>query len=230
MNGLLVVDKPAGWSSRDAVNHVQRLIPRRTRIGHTGTLDPLATGVLVLCLGAATKLADRIQALPKTYATRVRLGAGSTTDDANGFTIVCRVESPPPLASVEQAVAAQIGVIQQVPPVYSAIKVNGRRSYRLARAGQRPELAARLVRIDSIRIITYQWPNLDLVVECGKGTYIRGIARDLGLELQVGGLVQELRRTTVGPFSADTALTFPCDAGTLQKEIIPIEDVLRLIG
>jgi tRNA pseudouridine55 synthase len=189
-------------TSRDAVNRVQKWFPRGTRIGHTGTLDPLATGVLVVCVGAATRLADYVQAMGKTYSSRFRLGATSTSDDADGVVAEKADVETPGRERVEVALGTFVGTIEQVPPAVSALKVAGERAHDLARQGRVVELAARPVRIDAIRLVGYEWPFVDVEVDCGKGTYIRSIARDLGVKLGVGGLVQTLRRTRVGPFTA----------------------------
>lgn len=202
MNGLLVIDKPSGLTSRDAVNRVQRWLPRGTKVGHTGTLDPLATGVLVVCVGAATRLADYVQAMGKSYTSRFRLGATSTSDDADGAVSEVPNAQPVPQERIDGALAGFVGVIEQLPPSVSALKVGGKRAHELARKGEGVALAPRPVRIDAIRVTGYEWPFLDVEVDCGKGTYIRSIARDLGAALGCGGLVQTLRRTRVGPFAA----------------------------
>jgi tRNA pseudouridine55 synthase len=216
MNGLLVIDKPGGMTSRDAVNRVQRWFPRKTKIGHTGTLDPLATGVLVVCVGAATRLADYVQAMGKSYASRVRLGARSTSDDADGEVTETPDAVPPTREQLEAALASFVGTIEQVPPAVSALKVSGRRAHELVRAGREVELAARTVRIDAIRLLRYEWPFADVEVDCGKGTYIRSIARDVGAKLGVGGLVQTLRRTRVGPFTAEQGVSIDADPGCVK--------------
>ena len=203
MNGLLVIDKPAGKTSRDAVNAVQKHLPRGTRIGHTGTLDPRATGVLVVCIGSATRLVEFVQDLPKSYSTIIRLGVRSTTDDADGEL----TESPdPPIpdeSRIRELLPEFLGDHIQTPPDFSAARVEGRRAYDLARKGVDLSLSARTVRIDAIRLVTYAWPLLTLEIDCGKGTYIRSIARDLGEKLACGGIVQELRRTRLGPFTPE---------------------------
>lgn len=206
LSGLLVIDKPEGLTSRAVVNRIQRLCPRRTKIGHAGTLDPLATGVLVVCIGAATKLVERIQAMGKTYSTVIRLGATSDTDDADGHILESPSVRPVSRPEIEAVLPQFRGVIEQLPPAYSALKIGGRRAHALARKGQTPKLAPRPVRIDDITLTEYQWPYLSLTIDCGKGTYIRSIARDLGQMLGVGGFVQELRRTRIGPFTADRAM------------------------
>jgi tRNA pseudouridine55 synthase len=220
MNGLLVIDKPTGLTSRDVVNRVQRVFPRHTKIGHTGTLDPLATGVLVVCIGAATRLADYVQAMGKSYASRFRLGATSTSDDADGEVSETPNAVPPTREQLEAALASFVGVIEQVPPAVSALKVSGQRAHALVRAGKEVELAARPVRIDAIRLVNYEWPFADVEVDCGKGTYIRSIARDVGVKFGVGGMVQMLRRTRVGPFTAEQGIGL--DGGAVDVRLLPM--------
>ncbi|WP_227255083.1 tRNA pseudouridine(55) synthase TruB [Frigoriglobus tundricola] len=224
MNGLLVIDKPGGMTSRDAVNRVQGLFPRKTKIGHTGTLDPLATGVLVVCIGAATRLADYVQAMGKSYASRFRLGARSDTDDADGVVSEVATAPGPTREQIDAALATFVGTIEQTPPAVSALKVGGRRAHDLVRKGAHVALAARTVRIDALRVTGYAWPFLDVEVECGKGTYIRSIARDLGHALGCGGLVHTLRRTRVGPFTAEQGYAPDVDPSSVK--LLPMETVL----
>jgi tRNA pseudouridine55 synthase len=221
MNGLLVIDKPGGVTSRDAVNRVQRLLPRRTKIGHTGTLDPLATGTLVVCIGCATRLAEYVQAMDKSYASRFRLGATSTTDDADGEVRVNEAATPPSRDAIDAALARFVGVVEQRPPAFSALKVGGRRAHDLARRGDTVPLAVRPVRVDAIRVLHYDWPWLDVEIDCGKGTYIRSIARDLGEQLGVGGLVQTLRRTRIGPFTAEQGVSPDCSLAEVERRVLP---------
>jgi tRNA pseudouridine55 synthase len=221
-DGLLVLDKPGGLTSRDAVDRAQRWFPRGTRLGHTGTLDPLATGVLVLCAGSATRLTEYVQHMAKTYRTTVRLGARSDTDDADGTVTPAegaRLPSPDELAT---CLGGFLGEIEQVPPAFSAAKVTGQRAYDLARRGEDVTLAARRVRIDAIDVLRYEYPEVDLEVRCGKGTYIRSLARDLGERLGCGGLVQVLRRTRVGPFRAEDAVALDVDAATARARLCPL--------
>ena len=223
MNGILVIDKPGGMTSRDVVNRVQRWFPRRTKIGHTGTLDPLATGVLVVCIGAATRLADYVQAMPKSYASRFRLGATSSTDDADGE--VTLNESAVSLSQdrVAAALAPFVGTIEQVPPAFSALKLQGERAHELARKGMPVRLEARPVRIDAVRMIAYEWPLLDLEIDCGKGTYIRSMARDLGAILGCGAMVETLRRGRIGPFRPEDAVTLEMDSAAVYQRLRPME-------
>ncbi len=203
--GLLNLNKPGGMTSRRVVDRAGMSL-RRTKLGHAGTLDPLATGVLVVCVGAATRLIEFVQRMPKTYRTVVRLGAESDTLDADGQVREVVDARQPSRAEVELAVSHQVGAIMQRPPDFSALKVKGERAYDLARSGRVVELAARLVHISRIDLIAYEWPLLELEVGCGSGTYIRSIARDVGAELGCGGLVAVLTRTRIGPFTLAGAI------------------------
>ncbi len=221
MNGLLVIDKPGGMTSRDVVNRAQRWFPKGTKLGHTGTLDPLATGTLVLCVGGATRLAEFVQAMGKGYTSRILLGSRSDTNDADGVVTPVDGATPPTAEQVREVVGRFTGVIQQLPPAYSALKVAGKRAHELARAGAEVKLDARPVRVDHIAVTCYEWPHLDIAVECGKGTYIRSIARDVGDLLGVGGLVQTLRRTHVGPFAADNGLSLDATMEQVRASLRP---------
>jgi tRNA pseudouridine55 synthase len=222
LHGLLVLDKPGGMTSRAALDRAQRWFGRRTRVGHTGTLDPLATGVLVLCLGSATRLSEYVQDMAKIYRSDLRLGATSDTDDADG-TITPRPGAVPPDGeTLLAAVRHFVGEIEQVPPAYSAAKVSGRRAYDLARQGQDVTLAARRVQVHGIDVLAYEYPHLAVEVRCGKGTYIRSLARDLGERLGCGALVRTLRRTRVGPFTAEEAVTLEATAETARERLLPL--------
>lgn len=180
MSGLLVIDKPGGMTSRDVVNRAQLWFPRKTKLGHTGTLDPLASGVLVVCVGAATRLAEYVQAMGKTYRTRILLGHRSDTDDADGTVTPVAGVAAVSEQAIRDALPRFVGTISQTPPAYSALKVAGQRAHDLARSGAEVKLAARPVSVYRIHLLGYDWPHLDLEIDCGKGTYIRSIARDLG--------------------------------------------------
>jgi len=219
-NGLLVVDKPGGMTSRAAVDRALAWFPRGTRLGHTGTLDPLATGVLVLCVGVATRLTEYVQRMEKTYRAGLLLGARSTTDDADGTVEAVQVDRPPDQGTVVCRLREFLGVIAQAPPAFSAAKVTGRRAYDLARQGKEVVLEARTVQIYQIDLLRYDYPRLDLEVRCGKGTYLRSLARDLGERLGCGGLIETLRRTRVGPFHAAGALHLETDAGTARGRLL----------
>ena len=231
--GLLNLDKPAGITSRAAVDRVARPL-RGVKVGHAGTLDPLASGVLVVCVGAATRLIEYVQNMPKTYRAVVRLGARSDTLDADGQVTETEGPTPPGAAEVRAALAAQVGTIAQLPPAFSALKVAGRRAYDLARAGAVVDLAPRSVRIDRIDVLGYAWPLLELEIECGSGTYIRSIARDVGEALGCGGLVAALTRTRIGPFMQAEALdpmslsaaTIP---GLLRPAVEAVPDLPRMV-
>ncbi len=224
--GLLVVDKPAGITSRDAVDRALKWFPRGTRMGHTGTLDPLATGVLVLCLGQATRLTEYVQRMSKVYRAGLVLGARSDTDDADGTVTAVVGAEAPTLPRLRDALDSLIGEIDQIPPAYSAAKVSGQRAYDLARQGQELDLQPRRVTIYRIEVLRYAWPLLELEVHCGKGTYIRSLARDLGERLSCGGLVQTLRRTRVGPFQAEAAVSLEASAEEAHSRVRPIEEAL----
>lgn len=212
LNGILNIHKPAGITSARVVGQVKRLLPRGTKIGHAGTLDPFATGVLLLLIGKATKLCEQLMASPKQYLTTVRFGATTDTDDLES------PEHPTPnavLPSVEritEVIPMFIGTILQRPPAYSAMKVGGRRAYALAREGQVVHLVERPVRVDQIRLLSYAPPDLQLQIDCGRGTYIRAIARDLGAQLQCGGYLTQLCRSRIGDFTLGNAL--PLSAAT----------------
>lgn len=217
MQGFLNLDKPIGITSRDAVDLVVRVVGRRTKVGHAGTLDPLASGVLVVAVGSATRLIERVQAQAKAYRATIRLGARSDTLDADGTVVEEVGPRVPGEAEVREALATQVGTIRQVPPQFSALKVGGRRAYDLARAGRAVELEARPVRVDRVELVAYEWPRLEVEVDCGAGTYIRSIARDVGEALGCGGLIEVLTRTRIGAFRLAEAV----DPRGLSAEAVP---------
>ncbi|HEY6931847.1 MAG TPA: tRNA pseudouridine(55) synthase TruB [Marmoricola sp.] len=222
--GLVVVDKPAGMTSHDVVARVRRLAGTR-KVGHAGTLDPMATGVLVVGVGRATRLLGHLLLTDKAYDATVRLGATTTTDDAEGEVLQNRPLDEVGEDAVRAALAGMVGEVDQVPSAYSAVKVGGRRAYALARAGEEVELAPRRVRIDALDVRRVALPEVDLAVRCSSGTYVRAIARDLGAVLGVGGHLAALRRTAVGPFTL-------ADAHTLEQlaegfAVTPLDDVAR---
>ncbi|MCA9294333.1 MAG: tRNA pseudouridine(55) synthase TruB [Phycisphaerales bacterium] len=223
LNGILVIDKPLGMTSARVCAQVRGLT-RGAKVGHAGTLDPLATGVLVLCLGKATKAIDRIMATEKRYTATIDLAAFSTTDDREGERLPVDVGTPPLRAQIEQVLQTQfVGEIEQQPPAFSALWVDGRRAYTLAREGKAPVLDARPVMIHAIEIVRYAWPELEFDIRCGKGTYIRSIARDLGRALGTGGMLSALRRTAVGGYTQAQA-RFPEDLPTpfMPEELLPV--------
>lgn len=211
LQGIFAVDKPVGISSMRAVAVVRRLAGG-VRTGHAGTLDPLASGVLVLALGKATKQIESLMATDKRYQTLIDLSAFTATDDSEGArTEVVPASGVPARDLVERVLGERFtGTVMQRPPAYSAMKVGGRRAYALARGGQAPDLAPRPVEIHSVTVTRYAWPELGLDIRCGKGTYVRSIARELGLALGTGGHCTLIRRTAVGAFAAEDAV--PVDA------------------
>jgi tRNA pseudouridine55 synthase len=223
-SGLVVVDKPAGMTSHDVVSRVRRLAGTR-KVGHAGTLDPMATGVLVLGVERATRLLGHLLLTDKAYAATIRLGATTSTDDAEGEVTATRSTEALADDRVRRALAAMTGEVQQVPSSVSAIKVDGRRAYDRVRAGEQVELPARTVRIESIDVTRLELPEIDVEVRCSSGTYIRAIARDLGEELGVGGHLTALRRTAVGAFTLDRARTLEELAESF--ELVPIADAAR---
>jgi tRNA pseudouridine55 synthase len=214
LSGVINLDKPAGLTSARLVDRVKRLLPRGTKIGHAGTLDPFATGVLLLLVGKATKSCEMLMGARKGYEAVVKLGARTATDDLEAPEEPVEGYAIPTQEQVRVAVASQVGAIEQRPPAFSAMKVGGQRAYKLARQGEAVELKPRTVQVYSIDVLAYDWPTVRLRVECGRGTYIRAIARDLGEALDTGGYLTELRRTFVGAFHVDDSVTLE----TLQAE------------
>jgi tRNA pseudouridine55 synthase len=204
------------------VDRALRWFGRRTRMGHTGTLDPFATGVLVLCLGSATRLTEYVQQMSKTYRSVFVLGATSDTDDVDGTISRVPGATDPGQDVVASALAALVGTIEQVPPAYSAAKVAGQRAYDLARQGEDVSLRPRSVRIHGIDLLRYEYPEVEVEVRCGKGTYIRSLARDVGRVLGCGGHVRQLRRTRVGPFSVEEAVSLDADRDLARARLLPV--------
>ena len=203
--GLLNIDKPGGMTSHDVVNRIRRLTGIR-RIGHAGTLDPLATGVLLLCIGRTTRLVEYLVGHDKVYEVTVRLGQATNTYDAEGEVVVERPFTHLTSNQIEQALTPFRGPIQQKPPIYSAIKKDGQPLYKLARAGVEIDVPARSVTIHALDILDVTLPEVRLRVACSSGTYIRSLAHDLGEALGCGGHVTALRRTAVGDFAVANAV------------------------
>lgn len=203
--GVLLVDKPVGPTSHDVVGSVRRAL-RTRRVGHTGTLDPFASGLLLVCVGNATRIAEYLVGLDKRYTATVRLGIATDTDDSTGTNLAEADASAITRDDVEAVLRRMTGDVLQRPPAYSAKKVDGQRAYAAARAGRALELEPVPVRIDELRITRFAAPELELDVACGSGTYIRAIARDLGDALGVGGHLTALRRTRVGDHAVDAAV------------------------
>ncbi|MGH3885055.1 MAG: tRNA pseudouridine(55) synthase TruB [Pseudonocardiaceae bacterium] len=208
--GLVVVDKPAGMTSHDVITRLRRLLGTR-RIGHAGTLDPMATGVLICGVQRATKLLGHLPLEPKVYRGTVRLGVSTSTDDADGECTGGVDASAMSEPAILAGIADLSGAIEQVPSAVSAVKIDGRRAYALARAGEQVRLAARPVSVSRFELLelrrSHRVTDLDVLVECSGGTYVRALARDLGAALGVGGHLTALRRTRVGPFDLNVART-----------------------
>jgi tRNA pseudouridine55 synthase len=212
-SGILLVDKPSGITSHDVVSRVRKLAGTR-KVGHAGTLDPMATGLLLLGIDASTRLLTYLVGLDKEYLATIRLGFATTTDDAEGEALENPVDTAGISAdAIAAAIAPLTGSISQVPSSVSAIKVDGRRSYDRVREGELVELAARSVTVSAFEVLSMRPGELDVRVECSSGTYIRALARDLGASLGVGGHLTALRRTRIGPFRVT-------DAGQLDAELM----------
>ena len=215
VDGVLLVDKPAGWTSFDVVAKIrgqlraeytargEKPTKRQLRVGHAGTLDPFATGLLVILLGDATKKATEFLKLDKVYEATIRLGATSSTGDPEGEIFILHATTPVKEEFLEKAVAEFVGEITQIPPKFSAIKVGGQRAYKLARQGKEVEVPPRNVTIHSIEIIDYTWPDLKIRTHVSSGTYIRTLAEDIGTALGTGAYCAALRRITIGDWELD---------------------------
>jgi tRNA pseudouridine55 synthase len=226
-SGLVVVDKPGGMTSHDVVSRVRRLAGTR-KVGHAGTLDPMATGVLVLGVDRATRLLGHLMLTEKTYDATVRLGVATTTDDAEGEVTASVPTAGLDEASVREAAASFVGELEQVPSAVSAIKVDGRRAYARVRAGEEVELAPRSVTVHELVVHQVRLGDVvavDLRVRCSSGTYIRAIARDLGVALGVGGHLTALRRTAVGPYDLEVARTL--DDLAEDFAVLPLAEAAR---
>ncbi len=215
MFGFLPVNKPQGVTSRDVVNQVQRLV-RPVKVGHAGTLDPLATGVLVLALGPATRLIEYVQQAGKRYRGEFLLGRSSETEDIEGNVVELPGASIRSRAEIEQVLPRFVGEIEQRPPAFSALKVGGRRAHELARAGKDVSLAPRRVTIYELSLVAYDYPHMTLDVACGAGVYIRSLGRDIAEALGTSAVMSALQRTQSGVFRLEDA----CEVGALSYETI----------
>jgi tRNA pseudouridine55 synthase len=229
-SGLVIVDKPAGWTSHDVVGRMRRLVKTR-RVGHAGTLDPMATGVLVLGVGKATRLLGHLALTEKGYDATIRLGQSTNTDDAEGEVTATASAAGVTDAALRAGVAALTGPIRQVPPQVSAIKVNGERAYKMARKGEDVALAARPVTVREFAVLDVRRHgdviDVDASVSCSSGTYIRALARDLGASLGCGGHLTALRRTRVGPYDLSAARTL--DQLAEKPEILPMGEAVAAV-
>jgi tRNA pseudouridine55 synthase len=206
MFGILNINKPAGWTSRDAVNRIQKLV-RPHKVGHAGTLDPLATGVLVVCIGKATRLIEYVQQQPKEYQATFLLGRTSPSDDIETEITELSDAPIPTLTEIIAALPAFVGRIEQIPPAYSAVKIQGQRAYALARKGMEVEIKSRPVDIYELTILSYEYPKLELLIRCGSGTYVRSLGRDLAAKLGTGAVMNALVRTSIGSFKIADAVS-----------------------
>ncbi|HZU13037.1 MAG TPA: tRNA pseudouridine(55) synthase TruB [Chloroflexota bacterium] len=216
ISGILPIDKPLGWTSHDVVRRVRRVAGQRS-VGHAGTLDPLATGVLVVVLGSATRLSSYLLASDKEYCAEVVLGATTATDDAEGDLLRCAPVRGLSRSDIERAVGGFVGDIDQVPPRYAAVKRGGQKLYVLARRGEDVDVEARRVTISRVEVVRVDLPRVRLRVTCGAGTYIRALARDLGAALGVGGYLHALRRVRSGQFVVSDCA--PLDRLTSANEV-----------
>jgi tRNA pseudouridine55 synthase len=231
VSGIINLDKSEGDSSARALYGVKRCLPRKTKVGHAGTLDPFATGVLVVLIGAATKTCEMFMSAPKQYVATIHFGATTPTDDPTETATPWPGEVIP--VEREQLLAqlpALTGTIVQRPPAFSALKVGGRRAYDLARNGQEVALSPRLVKVYALELLSYEWPLATLRIDCGRGTYVRAIARDLGEALNVGAYLGALRRTRVGPFSVSSGVTVDqLRTDGLTPHLQPVPDLSTLL-
>lgn len=231
-HGLLLINKPTGVTSHDVVALVRKEI-RQKGVGHTGTLDPLAEGLLAICLGRATKVARYITGMKKTYEAEVSLGLRSTTFDAEGIDLSAKREAVPELSEDDIATLLEKfrGRIKQQVPAYSAVQVDGERLYKVARKGGKVELPVRDIEVYDIDLIEYTEPTMKIRLTCSSGTYVRAIANDIGEKLGCGAYLSGLRRTQVGPFRLEDSLTSDelqvyHEDGSLETRLLPIEHVL----
>lgn len=209
MNGIIVIDKPAGMTSFGVVARVRRIVTqaagKKIKVGHTGTLDPFATGVMIIVVGEYCKRAQEFSKLGKTYEATMCLGATSTTGDPEGE-IISQSDYQPTRGELEAALGGFRGVIQQTPPIYSAIKVDGQRAYKLARAGKVPDIPKRTVTVSTLELVDYHYPTARITCEVSSGTYIRSLVEDIGKKLKTGAYTTALRRTKVGVYDISEAI------------------------
>ena len=205
MQGIMVVNKPGGMTSHDVINHVRRKFKMR-RVGHAGTLDPLATGVLIVLLGKSTRLFNQFVSFDKAYNATLMLGRTTTTADIQGQILQESAYDQVTLEQIDGVFKQFVGEIQQIPPMVSAIKVNGERLYKLARQGIEVERQPRNIRIDHLQLIQFSSPKVKFYLECSKGTYVRKLAEDIGQTLGCGACISQIERTKVGPFLLQDAV------------------------
>lgn len=228
MNGVINIYKEAGYTSHDVVAKMRGIL-RQRKIGHTGTLDPDAIGVLPVCIGSATKLCDMLADETKEYETQLLLGIETDTQDISGK-IVHKAEVNVTEETVREVIRSFVGEKEQIPPMYSALKVNGKKLYELARAGKTVERKARKIVIYEIRILSIELPRIKMRITCSKGTYIRTLCHDIGQRLGTGGVMETLCRIRVGRFKAAQAVTLEQleeakDAGRVEEYLVPVDEM-----
>jgi tRNA pseudouridine55 synthase len=227
LSGALNINKPPGMSSRMVVDQVAKLI-RPHKAGHAGTLDPMATGVLVVCLGPATRLVRFVQDQVKVYRASFLLGKQSPTDDTTGALSDVPSAREVTQRDVEEILPRFVGRIQQVPPQYSAVHVAGRRAYWLARQGKPVHIEPRTVEIFRLEVVSFDYPRFELEIECGSGTYVRSLGRDIGRLLGTGAVMSRLVRTRIGPYRLEEATPLePLDRATVAAELVPPAEIVE---
>ena len=232
ISGVLNIDKPPSITSHNVVAQVRRILKARDKkikVGHTGTLDPFATGVLLVALGSATRLIEYSHHQDKEYETVITLGATSDTDDVTGKILETDMKGldEPKLNEIENILKQFVGTIKQVPPAYSAIKIKGERSYKLARQGSNHSLPTKQVTVHSLVLKKYEYPHLTLLVTCSTGTYIRSLARDIGANLGVGAFVKQLNRTRIGPHKIDNSVKLDSlTEDNIFKHLLPTTELI----
>jgi len=224
LEGILLIDKPSGMTSHDVVDKVRRKL-RMKRVGHAGTLDPMATGLLIILVGKATKLSQYLTSLDKTYSGTIKLGEATNTQDADGEVTTSKPVPELARADIDRALADFIGDQYQIPPMFSAVKIDGQRLYKLARKGKEVEREPRFIRVSRLDVTRMELPEVDFSLDCSKGTYVRTLANDFGEKLGCGAHLSALRRDGSDQFSADDALGLAAfmemDIGDIEVKLIP---------
>ena len=223
LNGIIIINKPGGMTSHDVVNCVRRRL-RMRRVGHAGTLDPMATGVLVVLVGRGTKLFDKFVHFDKAYRATMVLGQRTTSADTEGRVIDQRPYDHITVQMIETAFREFTGEYEQVPPMVSAVKVNGRRLYELARQGKEVERSSRTVRIDQAKLLNFNLPHVEFLLECSKGTYVRQFAEDVGEWLNCGACICQIERTEVGPYHIKDAVDLEDVQESDVRDFCPAEE------
>lgn len=226
MFGFLNINKAKSRTSRAVVNSVQKIV-KPSKVGHAGTLDPLATGVLIVCVGPATRLTQFVQRSSKTYLATFRLGLESDSEDIFGTITDLQNPNIPSADDIRSVLPEFVGLIDQIPPKFSALKVNGKRAYSLARKGAEFELKPRKIQIDGLEFVSLEYPNFQIEIECGSGTYVRSLGRDIGRRLGSGAVMTALERTAIGKFSVENSLdSKSITLETIQKHLVAPQDAL----